>query len=184
VNLSPVQFRADLPGLIAGILEQTGLMAGRLELEITEGVLIKDVENALAILRELRALGVQVAMDDFGTGYSSLGYLQRFRFDRIKIDRSFVADLLKRSEAAPIVKAIVGLSTSLGMSVIAEGVENEQQLAVLRREGCNEVQGYLIGRPMPAADVLALLGRGARTSTARPARAEASAPRPTLLEVA
>jgi EAL domain-containing protein (putative c-di-GMP-specific phosphodiesterase class I) len=164
--LSPAQFLIDLPRLVADVLKQTGLAAGRLELEITEGVLVKDVENALAILGELKALGVQVAMDDFGTGYSSLGYLQRFPFDRIKIDRSFVADLLTRPEAAPIVRAIVGLSTSLGMSVIAEGVENEQQLAVLRREGCDEAQGYLIGRPVPAEEVLALLRRSAWTTTA------------------
>jgi diguanylate cyclase (GGDEF)-like protein/PAS domain S-box-containing protein len=184
VNLSPAQFRADLPQLIADILEEAELPPERLELEITEGVLIRDVESALDILCELKALGVQVAMDDFGTGYSSLGYLQRFRFDRIKMDRSFVAGLLTRREAAPIVRAIVGLSTSLGMSVIAEGVETEQQLAALRREGCEEVQGYLIGRPMPAGDVLALLAGGARAVTRPSSKADASGPWPTSLEFA
>ena len=180
VNLSPAQFRPDLPRLVADVLRQTRLAPERLELEITESVLIKDAETALAILRAVKSLGVQVAMDDFGTGYSSLSYLQRFPFNRIKIDRSFVADLLTRTEAASIVRAIVALSASLRMSVIAEGVESEGQLTVLRQEGCGEVQGYLVGRPMPACEVLALVGREVRSLAARSAGSAA----PPLLELA
>lgn len=157
VNLSPLQIRADLPQLVAEVLEETGLAPERLELEITEGVLIKDTENALRVLHELKAMGVAIAMDDFGTGYSSLSYLRSFPFDRIKVDRSFVAELLDRPEAAAIVKAIITLSASLSMASTAEGVETEQQLERLRQECCQEVQGFLIGRPMPAEEVVSFL---------------------------
>ena len=161
VNLSPLQVRADLPQLVADILRETGLAPGRLELEVTESVLIRDTKNAFMVLSELKALGVAVELDDFGTGYSSLSYLQRFPFNRIKIDRSFVNGLLQRPEAASIVRAIMALGSSLQMGVIAEGVENVQQLEALQRDGCGEVQGFLISRPMPPEEVPPFLQRAA-----------------------
>lgn len=150
VNLSPIQF-SD-PGLsqkVASILKKTGLSPQRLELEVTEGVLIKDVDTALGVLLELKALGVRISMDDFGTGYSSLSYLKRFPFDKIKIDRSFVGHLEVGSEDAVIVRAILAMGHSLGMIATAEGVESDEQLAYLLAEGCDEVQGFLLGKPMP-----------------------------------
>ena len=154
VNLSPAQFtRDDLPEMITMILSETNLEPHRLELEITEGVLISDVEKAIGILQKLKSIGVQVAMDDFGTGYSSLSYLQRFPFDRIKVDRSFVANLKDKPESASIIKAIVGLSRSLDMPVIAEGVENTSELDLLKLEKCDEIQGFLIGRPMDPDEI-------------------------------
>ena len=150
VNLSPLQVRSDLPALVSSILLETGLPPERLELEITEGLLIKEPERAIAVLGQLKALGVTIALDDFGTGYSSLSYLQTFEFDRIKIDRSFVAQLLRQPEAEAIIRAILAMTRSLCVASIAEGIETVQQLAALQREQCQEVQGYLIGRPMPA----------------------------------
>ena len=158
VNLSPVQFRhGDLLGLVRRVLQDTGLEANRLELEITEGVLLADREAALGALGKLRELGVRIAMDDFGTGYSSLSYLQKFPFDTIKIDGSFIGALETRSEAHAIVRAVVSLGRSLGMRTCAEGVETAEQLAFLKAEGCDEVQGYYLGRPVPAADIARLL---------------------------
>jgi diguanylate cyclase (GGDEF)-like protein/PAS domain S-box-containing protein len=149
VNLSPVQFtRCDLPKLIGEALRTHRLAPERLELEITEGVLIKDVEQALATLRQLKALGVRIAMDDFGTGYSSLSYLQRFPFDKIKIDRSFIEAMQDTTESVAIVRAVTGLGKGLKIPVIAEGVETVEQMDLLRREHCNEIQGYLIGEPI------------------------------------
>ena len=150
VNLSPLQVKSDLPALVSSILLETGLPPERLELEITEGLLIKEPERAIAVLGQLKALGVTIALDDFGTGYSSLSYLQTFEFDRIKIDRSFVAQLLRQPEAEAIIRAILAMTRSLCVASIAEGIETVQQLAALQREQCQEVQGYLIGRPMPA----------------------------------
>jgi len=148
VNLSPVQFQhGDLYQEVVDILTETGLAPERLELEITEGVLLADKDRAVAVLTRIKALGVRIAMDDFGTGYSSLSYLQSFPFDKIKIDRSFVAELEGNEEARAIVRAVIGLSHALSLPVVAEGVENEAQLDLLRRELCTEVQGYLIGRP-------------------------------------
>ena len=158
VNLSPVQFRhGDLVGLIRRALQESGLEANRLELEITEGVLLADMDAALAALGKLRQLGVRIAMDDFGTGYSSFGYLQKFPFDTIKIDGSFIGALRTRSEADAIVRAVVSLGRSLGMRTCAEGVETAEQLAFLKAEGCDEVQGYYLSRPLPAAEVAQLL---------------------------
>jgi len=152
VNLSPIDFRrGDIPAMILSVLLETGLSPNRLEIEITEGVLIDDFERAIGILRKIKNLGVRVAMDDFGTGYSSLSYLQAFPFDKIKIDQSFVAKIGKNAQASAIIHAIVGLGRALELPVIAEGVETEEQLAFLVKEGCNEVQGYLIGRPQPIA---------------------------------
>jgi diguanylate cyclase (GGDEF)-like protein len=152
VNLSPVQFQyADLAGLVHLILLETGLAPGRLELEITEGVIFDDPVRALAVLRRLKSLGVKIAMDDFGTGYASMSSLQSFPFDKIKIDQSFVADVSINAQSAAIVRSILGLGKALGMPVIAEGVETESERAFLMREGCREIQGYLIGRPEPIA---------------------------------
>jgi diguanylate cyclase (GGDEF)-like protein/PAS domain S-box-containing protein len=152
VNLSPVDFRrGDVPAMILSILLETGLNPQRLEIEITEGVLIGDFARATSILRQIKNLGVHVAMDDFGTGYSSLSYLQSFPFDKIKIDQAFIAKLGTNTQSAAIVQAILGLGRSLKLPVIAEGVETSAQLAFLAEEGCNEVQGYLIGRPHPIA---------------------------------
>ena len=162
VNLSPVQFRhGDLPSLVHAILLETGLAPKRLELEITEGVLINDFTRALAILRRLKALGVSIAMDDFGTGYSSLSYLQSFPFDKIKIDRTFISNLTENHYSATIVRAVIGLGRGLHLPVLAEGVETAAQLEFLARESCDEVQGYHIGRPAPIADYAAMVGRKA-----------------------
>src|SRR6202163_641092 len=142
VNLSPIQFRhGDLAGLVHLVLLETGLAPSRLELEITEGVLIEDFARGVSILRRLKTLGVHIAMDDFGTGYSSLSYLQSFPFDKIKIDQAFIAKLETNTQSAAIIQAILGLGRSLKLPVIAEGVETAAQLAFLTEEGCNEVQG-------------------------------------------
>ncbi|MCJ2035739.1 putative bifunctional diguanylate cyclase/phosphodiesterase [Methylobacterium sp. J-068] len=150
VNLSPVQFRnRGLAGTVKRVLAETGLAPDRLELEITETVLLAENAANLAALHQLRALGARIAMDDFGTGYSSLGYLRSFPFDRIKIDRSFVSEMETHPEAAAIVRAIVDLGASLGILTTAEGIETEGQFQRLRAAGCDEVQGFLFGRPMP-----------------------------------
>jgi diguanylate cyclase (GGDEF)-like protein/PAS domain S-box-containing protein len=160
VNLSPVQFQhGDLPSLVHSILLQTGLAADRLELEITEGVLLADSARALSVLRRLKALGVRIAMDDFGKGYSSLSYLQSFPFDKIKIDRAFVSKLEQNPQSAAIVRAVLGLARGLALPVLAEGVETEEELAFLAAEACDQVQGYLIGRPLPIADYAEATGR-------------------------
>lgn len=157
VNLSPVQFRdPDLPKKVAAILARTGLPPERLELEVTEGVLIDDSDSALCLLMELKGLGVRISMDDFGTGYSSLSYLKLFPFDKIKIDRSFVSHLESGSEDAAIVRAILAMGHSLGMIATAEGVESDEQLRYLHDEGCDEAQGFLLGRPMPFDQALEL----------------------------
>lgn len=159
VNLSPVQFQAgDLERSIHQILLETGLAPTRLEVEITEGVLIGDFTRALNLLRRLKALGSRIAMDDFGTGYSSLSYLQSFPFDKIKIDRSFISNLEAAPQSAEIVRAVLGLAHALNIPVVAEGVETEAQRAFLAREACEEMQGYLIGRPEPIERYLDLIG--------------------------
>jgi diguanylate cyclase (GGDEF)-like protein len=154
VNLSPKQFlETDLPGRVASILADTGLPAERLTLEVTEGVLIDNSERALAALTALKDQGVQIALDDFGTGYSSLGYLRRFPFDCIKIDRSFVRTLCEDDGSRAIVQAILALGRNLKLKVVAEGVEDQAQLQWLRAARCDEVQGFVLGRPMPAMAV-------------------------------
>ena len=159
VNLSPAQFtHGDLVSLVHSILLETGLAPGRLELEITEGVLIEDFDRGLALLRRLKALGVRISMDDFGSGYSSLSYLQAFPFDKIKIDRAFVMNLGRNPQSAAIVRAVIHLGHGLEMSIVAEGVETQQQLGFLSEEGCDAVQGYLIGRPAPISQFAALVG--------------------------
>jgi diguanylate cyclase (GGDEF)-like protein/PAS domain S-box-containing protein len=160
VNLSPAQFmHGDVVGLVHSILLETGLSPGRLELEITEGVLIEDFDRGLALLRRLKALGVRVSMDDFGSGYSSLSYLQAFPFDKIKIDRAFVMNLGRNPQSAAIVRAVIGLGHGLEMSIVAEGVETQEQLSFLADEGCDAVQGYFIGKPLPIGHYAALVGR-------------------------
>jgi diguanylate cyclase (GGDEF)-like protein len=162
VNISPVQFQhSDLPRLVHSILLETGLAPARLELEVTEGVLINDFSRAVSILRRLKSLGVGIALDDFGTGYSSLSYLHSFAFDRIKIDRTFIGDLEHNRHSMAIVRAVIGLGHSLGVPIIAEGVETEIQHAFLVQEGCDAMQGYLTGRPLPIADYAELVGRPA-----------------------
>jgi len=157
VNLSPAQFRHRAVVLdVVAALGASGLPAHRLEVEITEAVLLQDTESNIGILDELRDLGVSISMDDFGTGYSSLAYLQKFPFDKIKIDRSFVNEL-GRPESIAIIRAVTGLGSSLGMKTTAEGVETEQQLQTLKIEGCTEVQGYLFSRPVPAAQAALML---------------------------
>jgi len=160
INLSPAQFmHGDVVGLVHSILLETGLAPGRLELEITEGVLIEDFDRGLALLRRLKSLGVRVSMDDFGSGYSSLSYLQAFPFDKIKIDRAFVMNLGRNPQSASIVRAVIGLGHGLEMSIVAEGVETQEQLSFLADEGCDAVQGYFIGKPAPIAQYFALVGR-------------------------
>jgi diguanylate cyclase len=160
VNLSPVQFRhGDLPALVHAILLETGLPATRLELEVTEGVLIDDFSRTVSILRRLKSLGVRIAMDDFGTGYSSLSYLQAFPFDKIKIDQRFISNLGHDAQSATIVRAVIGLARGLAIPVVAEGVETQAQLEFLVAESCDKVQGYLIGRPQPIAHYAKYVGR-------------------------
>jgi predicted signal transduction protein with EAL and GGDEF domain len=171
VNLSPVQFQhGDLPTLVHQILLDTGLSPSRLELEITESVLIDDFKRAVAVLRRLKSLGVRIAMDDFGTGYSSLSYLQSFPFDRMKIDQAFITKLADNLQSAAITKAIIGLGRSLSLPVTAEGVETEEQLRFLAAEACDEIQGYLIGRPLPIFDYAEAVGweRPGSVSQVRP----------------
>ena len=158
VNLSPVQFKnSDLVKIVGLALADSGLEPERLELEITESVLLENSESNIDTLKELKALGVSIALDDFGTGYSSLGYLRSFSFDRIKIDKSFVQDMGESREALSIVRAITGMSGSLLIKTTAEGVETDAQLEQLKAEGCSHFQGYLFGRPQPASERIEVL---------------------------
>jgi diguanylate cyclase (GGDEF)-like protein/PAS domain S-box-containing protein len=157
VNLSPAQFRTGgVHEAVTAALARSGLAPHRLELEITETLLLDDSTDSTAALEQFHAAGIRIALDDFGTGYSSLSYLRRFPFDKIKIDRSFVADLPDAEGSVAIVRAIIGLGRALRTRVTAEGVETWEQLLMLRAEGCNEAQGYLFSRPLPAEDALAL----------------------------
>jgi len=160
INLSPIQFQqGDLAGLAHAVLLETGLAPSRLELEITEGVLIGDFSRAVSVLRRLKALGIRIAMDDFGTGYSSLSYLQSFPFDKIKIDRTFIANLNRNPQSSAIIRAVIGLGHGLDLPVVAEGVETQEQIAFLTREACDEAQGFLLGAPCPIEDYAELVGR-------------------------
>src|SRR6187399_895112 len=174
VNVSPVQFRSGTLALkVMTTLADTGLAASRLELEITEAVLIRDDEAALAVLHDLRAIGVRIALDDFGTGYSSLSYLQRFPFDKIKIDRCFITDIAEPGGSSCIVQAVVNIAAERHMTTTAEGVETAQQRDLLRELGCAEMQGYLFSPPKPAAEIRPMLladrqgGDAAQPSRAR-----------------
>jgi diguanylate cyclase (GGDEF)-like protein len=162
VNVSPVQFRSKTLALkVAAALAESGLAPGRLELEITETVLIRDDEEALTILQQLRELGVRIALDDFGTGYSSLSYLHRFPFDKIKIDRSFISDIGEPEDSSPIVQAVVHMAAARHMATTAEGVETEAQRDVLRKLGCSQMQGWLFSPAVPAAKLKLLLSKQA-----------------------
>ena len=155
VNLSPVQFaHADLAKLVHQILVETGLSPNRLELELTESTIVADKFRTLHVLRQIKALGVTIAIDDFGTGYSSLDTLRSFPFDKIKLDRSFMADVERSPQAKAIIRAVLTLGRSLEIPVLAEGVETHVQLAILQVEGCNEAQGYFLGRPQPIDQIL------------------------------
>ena len=167
VNLSPAQFKSkNLVPAVINVLAASGLPASRLELEITELVLLEESDGAFAILHQLHDLGIRIAMDDFGTGYSSLGYLRRFPFSTIKIDQSFIRDLPGKEDSLAIVRAVVGLSSSLGIKTIAEGVETEEQLASITSEGCTESQGFLFSKPRRGTEVRQMLGEQAAAARA------------------
>src|SRR5262249_42961955 len=154
INLSPLKSpRGDLPATIARALDESGLPPHRLELEITESVLLEPNDQNFVTLRRLKELGVSIVLDDFGTGYSSLTYLHMFPFDKIKIDKSFVHKLSTSAECAAIVCAVVGLGGSLGIETVAEGVETAEQFALLRVAGCSQARGYLFSRPVPVAQL-------------------------------
>jgi EAL domain-containing protein (putative c-di-GMP-specific phosphodiesterase class I) len=158
VNLSPAQLREpSIVSTVLNALAETGIAPSRLEVEVTETALISDEGTSAAVLRALSQLGIQVALDDFGTGYSSLSYLRKLPLNRIKIDRSFVGDLLHDPDARSIVKAVISLADDLRMSTTAEGVEEAEQLAALREQNCTEAQGFLISRPISADEVTELL---------------------------
>ena len=159
-----------LTEIIVSALASAGLPPQRLEVEITEGVLLSDSQRTLATLHQLRELGVRVSMDDFGTGYSSLSYLRSFPFDKIKIDRSFVRDMAHDPEGDAIIRAISGLGRSLGMTTVAEGVETAEQMDRIRAEGCTDVQGYLISKPLPSPELMRLF----QTFSSRPDRPQLS----------
>jgi diguanylate cyclase (GGDEF)-like protein len=173
VNLSAVQFaKGDLVSTVMNALASSGLPASRLELEITESILLEGSDHNVRILEQLHELGVRISLDDFGTGYSSIGYLRSFSFDKLKIDQSFVKDLLADEKSLAIVRAIVGLGSSFGITTTAEGVETEDQRSCLNQEGCTEVQGFLYSEPLPPREIAPLLGRlGAqRLAQTAPAR--------------
>jgi predicted signal transduction protein with EAL and GGDEF domain len=159
VNFSTVQFNSPgLTNLILQTLATSGLSPDRLEVEITESLFLDSSNAILETLNSLKSLGVRIALDDFGTGFSSLSYLRKYPFDKIKIDRSFIVELLEKNEAGAVVKAITDLAAALDMETTAEGVEEDEQVAALRAHGCTNVQGYLFSRPVPASEVLPLLG--------------------------
>jgi EAL domain-containing protein (putative c-di-GMP-specific phosphodiesterase class I) len=167
VNLSPIQFKnRNLVQIVVNALAQSGLAASRLELEITETVLLHDNDATLSTLHHLRNLGIKISMDDFGTGYSSLSYLRSFPFDKIKIDRSFIRDLTDKGDCAAIIKAVAGLGRGLGIVTTAEGVETQAQLDQVRAEGCSEVQGYFFSAPKTADEVRSFIANRAGTRSA------------------
>jgi EAL domain-containing protein (putative c-di-GMP-specific phosphodiesterase class I) len=155
INASVMQLRhPDFMGTLMSAMARTGLAPERIEIEVTESALLDDSPTTLAVLQKLQMLGVRVALDDFGTGWSSLSYLNRHRFDRIKIDRSFVKGISDRRNEA-IIRAITDLGNRIGIEITAEGVETAEQLSLLRQMGCHEAQGFLYGKPMPADQTLA-----------------------------
>jgi diguanylate cyclase (GGDEF)-like protein len=175
VNLSPVQFeKGDIVAAVRAALASSGLAPDRLELEITESVLLRETAGTLTALHQLRAMGITVALDDFGTGYSSLSYLRSFPFDKLKIDQSFVRDLVTNKESMSIIRAVTGLGHSLNIKTTAEGVETLDQLNMLRQHGCTEAQGYLFSRPVPANELPILMERLKRTDEYEPEAYRAS----------
>ena len=163
----------DSSGTVCRALEHSGLPPQRLEIEVTESLFMDSSPLALKNLHALREMGVRIALDDFGTGYSSLAYLRRFPFDTLKIDRAFVRELMTRHDARAIVKTIIELAQTLGMSTIAEGVEEPAQLAVLQDAGCGSIQGFMVARPMPRGDFLRLLANWTDRPASVPAPLEA-----------
>jgi EAL domain-containing protein (putative c-di-GMP-specific phosphodiesterase class I) len=168
VNVSAEQLHdRSFAKAVASALHDTGLPPHRLELEVTESVFMEEATHAVSVLKEVLALGIKLSLDDFGTGYSSLGYLSRTKFSNIKIDRSFVQGAARNvPENVAIIRAVIALADSLGMSTTAEGVETEEELAMIRGLGCRKIQGYLFGRPMSAQDARALFSSGTRTAAA------------------
>ena len=167
VNLSPIQFKSTrLVQAVAGAIAAAGIAPNRVELEITESVLLQDSDKTYEMLRGLRDLGVGISMDDFGTGYSSLSYLQKFRFDKIKIDRCFLADTSEDGGGLAVIRAICGLGRALGLAVIAEGAETAEQVELARREGCTDVQGYFFSPPVGAAEIGWILSSPLKKATA------------------
>jgi EAL domain-containing protein (putative c-di-GMP-specific phosphodiesterase class I) len=158
INLSPAQFRhVDLEGLLQSLLESSAVDPSRITLEITEGLLLDRSKKTRSTLQAIRSLGFRIALDDFGTGFSSLRYLIDFRFDKLKIDRSFVSGMSRVGTAKTIVRTVVDLGRALGMGVIAEGVESEAEAVMMRSLGCHSMQGYFFSKPVPAAELEALL---------------------------
>ena len=169
VNVSAIQFRnPGFVGTVKRILQQTGLEPSRLELELTESVIVDDADGAENAMFDLRAIGVRLALDDFGTGYSSLIYLRRFAFDKIKIDKSFLESMEATGESAIIVHSVVHLGRSLGLTVVAEGVETAEQHRFLQALGAHELQGYMFSRPVPAAEITRICANGLVMPPARP----------------
>ncbi len=167
INLSPVQFRSKtLVATVMSAIANAGISSNRVELEITEAILLQNSEATIITLHQLHSLGVCISMDDFGTGYSSLSYLQSFPFDKIKIDQSFTRQIDRNSDTLAIIRAVSGLGISLGMTITVEGVETKEQLELIRAEGCNEVQGYLFSTPQPASEVPRMLSRLGRIGRA------------------
>lgn len=178
INLSPLQFRGSgLVGDVVSALENSGLPATRLDLEITESLMLQDTTATLAKLHDLRALGIRFSMDDFGTGYSSISYLLRFPFDKIKIDRSFVSGMVTGNDELAIVKSIIALGKSLRMNVVAEGVETDEEMRLLCRAGCHELQGYLISRPRPLSAIVGIIQSHASTEPVKPVRSQRTSAR-------
>ena len=172
VNVSLLQLRdGTLPHEIANILARTGLRPELLEIEVTESVMAEDNQSVLKTLGALKNMGISIALDDFGTGYSSLGYLRRFSFDKIKIDKSFVHGQAHDRGVRVILEAVLSMCRKLGLAIVGEGVETEQQMALLRQLGCTELQGYLLGRPIPASEVEELLRDKVPATGQRPAMA-------------
>jgi diguanylate cyclase len=168
VNVSAIQFRqANFVQDVGDIIASAGLEPGRIELELTEGVLVEDADQAEAAMMELRSIGVKLALDDFGTGYSSLIYLRRFAFDKIKIDKSFLDSMEATGESAILVHSVVHLGRALGLEVTAEGVETDEQRRFLQAVGCHFLQGYLFSKPVPAETIDAMLLAEAQQSNER-----------------
>lgn len=157
VNLSARQFENNVPDMVGGLIRETGISPNSLTLEITEGIAMKNVDQNIRMLKELRALGLSISIDDFGTGYSSLAYLKRFPLNTLKIDRSFIQDITRSTDDQEITRAIIAMGQNLGLKVLAEGVETEEQVAILRQSGCDYIQGYYYSRPLPAPQLLSYL---------------------------
>jgi len=169
VNLSARQFEhQSLSDIVASVLRRTGLDPAQLELELTESLALQDSERVLAVLEDVRSLGVSCSIDDFGTGYSGLNYLTRFPIDRLKIDKSFIHQIESGGRDAKLVSAVIALAHGLGLEVVAEGVETPEQLAFLRSHGCDQMQGYLVSRPVPAPEFERLLVEGAAAAEPEP----------------